>query len=111
MKKWKCTVCGFIADGDSAPDHCPKCGAPQEKFALLDDAAATLVQRSRHSNSLHCRLVSLAREMEQTCKDGIADQLDPGCVDVFNKSLARAYDIMKLAMTEMAIHQGKGKWG
>jgi rubredoxin len=111
MKKWKCGVCGFVHDGDSAPETCPKCGAPKEKFALLDDAAAGLVERSRRTNALHACVVTLAREMEGVCKDGISDNLDPGCVAVFKKSLGHAYEIMKLSMTEMQGHMGKGKWG
>ena len=111
MKKFKCSVCGFIHDGDEAPAKCPKCGAPAEKFTLLDDQAAKLVERSRHTNMLHARLVNLARKMEYVCKDGIEDNLDPGCVDVFQKSLAHSYEIMKLAMAEMQTHMTKGKWG
>lgn len=111
MKKWKCGVCGFVWDGQNAPGKCPKCGAATEKFAELAEAAATLVERSRHTNSLHCRMVSLAREIEAACKDGIKDNLDPGCVDVFNKSLQHAYEMMKLSMTEMQGHMNKGKWG
>lgn len=109
-KKWKC-VCGYIHDGDEAPAQCPKCGAPAEKFTLLDDKVANLVERSRHSNALHARLADLGRKMEAVCKDGIEDKLDPGCVDVFQKALAHSYEIMKLAMTEMQIHMAKGKWG
>ena len=109
-KKWKC-VCGYIHDGDEAPGQCPKCGAGPEKFALLDDAAANLVERSRHTNALHCRLVDLARQIERVCRDGIEDNLDPACVDVFQKSLAHSYEMMKLSMTEMQGHIGKGKWG
>ena len=111
MKKWKCGGCGFIHDGDSAPGTCPKCGAPKEKFALLDDAAAGLVERSRHTNALHARMVALGREMEGVCKDGIKDNLDPGCVAVFKKAQAYSWEIMKLSMTEMQGHMGKGKWG
>lgn len=111
MKKWKCGVCGYVWDGEGAPDKCPKCGAVKEKFALLDENAAKLVERSRHTNALHCRLVAIAREIEAVCKDGIQDNLDAGCVDVFQKANAHAYDIMKLSMTEMAGHMGKGKWG
>lgn len=109
-KKWKCTVCGYIHDGDEPPARCPKCGAPAEKFTELDQAAAELVERSRRSNALHCRLVNLGRKLEQVCVDGIEDNLDPGCVDVFQKTLAHSYEIMKLAMTEMQVHVGKGKW-
>ena len=36
MKKWKCGGCGYVWDGDEAPERCPKCGAPKEKFELLD---------------------------------------------------------------------------
>lgn len=32
MKKWKCTVCGYLHTGDEPPDICPVCGAPKEKF-------------------------------------------------------------------------------
>lgn len=111
MKKFKCGVCGYVWDGETAPAKCPKCGAAQEKFAALDDAAATLVERSRHSNCLHMKLVALAREAEAVCKDGLKDNLDPACADVFTKSLAHAYDMMKLSMTEIQGHIGKGKWG
>ncbi|RME27120.1 MAG: rubrerythrin family protein [Deltaproteobacteria bacterium] len=30
-----CTVCGYVADG-SAPEQCPVCGAPSEKFEKVD---------------------------------------------------------------------------
>jgi hypothetical protein len=109
-KKWKC-VCGYIHDGDQAPANCPKCGAEAKVFTLLDDAAAQLVERSRHTNALHCRVVDLARQIERVCRDGIDDNLDPGCVDVFQKSLANSYEMMKLSMTELQGHMGKGKWG
>ncbi len=110
MKKWKC-ACGYIWDGDEPPEECPKCGAGKEAFQLLDEKAADLVERSRHTNALHAELISLARDMEAVCMDGIEDKLDPGCVDVFEKALAYAYEVMKLSMTEMAIHVGKNKWG
>ena len=110
-KKWNCGGCGYIHDGDEAPERCPKCGAPAQKFSALDDAAANLVERSRRTNALHCRMVNLGRKVEQVCKEGIEDNLDPGCVDVFQKSLAHSYEIMKLSMTEMQGHIAKGKWG
>jgi rubredoxin len=110
-KKWKCGVCGYIHDGGEAPAQCPKCGAKAEQFALLDDSAAGLVERSRRTNALHCRVVDLARQIERACREGIEDNLDPGCVGVFEKSLAHSYELMKLSMTEMQGHIAKGKWG
>jgi rubredoxin/uncharacterized membrane protein len=32
MKKWKCTVCGYIHEGDTPPEACPLCKAPADKF-------------------------------------------------------------------------------
>jgi len=111
MKKWKCEVCGYIHDGDEVCVKCPKCGAAAEKFTGLDEAAANLIERSRHTNALHAQLIDLARQIERVCEDGIRDALDPGCVDVFRKSLQASYIQMKLSMTEMQGHMNKGKWG
>ena len=33
MKKFVCTICGYVHEGDSAPDMCPICKAKAEKFA------------------------------------------------------------------------------
>ena len=111
MKKWKCTVCGYIHDGDEVCEKCPKCGVPAEKFQALDDAVAELIERSRHTNALHAQLIDLARQIERVCEDGIKDALDPGCVKVFESSLQASYIQMKLSMAEMQGHMGKGKWG
>ena len=32
MKKFVCSVCGYVHEGDSAPEKCPVCGAPVSKF-------------------------------------------------------------------------------
>ena len=32
MKKFVRSVCGYVHEGDSAPEVCPVCGAPAEKF-------------------------------------------------------------------------------
>ena len=32
MKKFVCTVCGYVHEGDSAPESCPQCKAPASKF-------------------------------------------------------------------------------
>ncbi len=38
MKQWKCTVCGYIHQGDEPPEQCPVCGAEKSKFIPVDDA-------------------------------------------------------------------------
>lgn len=32
MKKFVCTICGYVHTGDSAPEACPICKAPASKF-------------------------------------------------------------------------------
>ena len=32
MKKFVCTVCGYVYEGDAAPEFCPVCKAPADKF-------------------------------------------------------------------------------
>ena len=32
MKKWQCTVCGYVHEGDEPPEECPVCGADRSKF-------------------------------------------------------------------------------
>jgi rubrerythrin len=36
MKKYVCTVCGYVHEGDGAPDVCPVCKAPAAKFKEQD---------------------------------------------------------------------------
>lgn len=35
-KKFICAVCGYIHEGDEAPEKCPLCNAPKSKFEELN---------------------------------------------------------------------------
>lgn len=37
MKKWVCTVCGYVHEGETAPEFCPVCKVPAEKFKLQEE--------------------------------------------------------------------------
>ena len=39
MKKWKCTVCGYIHVGEEPPEECSVCGADSTKFEEVTDAS------------------------------------------------------------------------
>ena len=39
MKKFICTVCGFVYEGDEAPEFCPQCKQPKSKFKELVEEA------------------------------------------------------------------------
>ena len=41
MKKWRCKVCGEIVEGAQAPEKCPLCKAPAEKFEEVVEAEMT----------------------------------------------------------------------
>ncbi|QTA78194.1 Rubredoxin domain-containing protein [Desulfonema limicola] len=39
MKKWRCTVCGYIHEGSAPPDKCPVCGADKTLFEeIVEDS-------------------------------------------------------------------------
>jgi rubrerythrin/uncharacterized membrane protein len=38
MKKWECTICGYIHEGETPPDECPICGAGPEYFEVVVDS-------------------------------------------------------------------------
>jgi rubredoxin len=110
-KLFKCGGCGYIHEGDSAPDVCPKCGAPKEKFAELTEDQAQLVFRSRKTNLLHSKLLVLLAEAKEIAQVGIADDLDPNCVKCFRDTISAADVLEGKIKAEIAGHVGKGKWG
>ncbi len=38
--KWKCTVCGYIHEGDTPPEECPLCHVGKDKFVPADEQPA-----------------------------------------------------------------------
>ena len=36
LAKWVCSVCGYVHEGDEAPEVCPVCKAPASKFIKQD---------------------------------------------------------------------------
>ena len=37
MTKWVCSVCGYVYEGEKAPEACPVCKAPADKFVKQDE--------------------------------------------------------------------------
>jgi uncharacterized membrane protein len=35
VKKWRCTVCGYVHEAEEPPEICPVCGADQSKFVEI----------------------------------------------------------------------------
>jgi|SRR5690554_589637 len=111
MEMWQCSVCNYIHEGDEAPEKCPKCGAPREKFNALEQDREDLVQRSRLGNNLLMELTGLMEAVEELAEAGIEDKLDPPCVDLYTQCREFAKFARQSAKAEMQNHMNKGKWG
>lgn len=111
MKKlWKCSVCGFVHEGENAPDFCPKCGAQKEKFIELNAEEADKIYKSDRTNDIHMELITLCSRINELCKEGININLDPPCVSVFEKANNEAWIIKQRSKAEIEGHMKKGKW-
>ena len=43
-KKFVCTVCGYVHEGDTPPERCPQCKQPASKFKeLVEDGGLSFV--------------------------------------------------------------------
>lgn len=42
--RWKCTVCGYIHEGDTPPDTCPICGVESTLFERMDESVTAVEQ-------------------------------------------------------------------
>ena len=48
MKKFICTVCGYIYEGETAPEKCPLCKAPASKFNEMVETEGGLEFADQH---------------------------------------------------------------
>jgi len=111
MKKlFKCSVCGFIGEGEIAPEKCPKCGVPRDKFVELSSEDAKKVYDSDRTNDVHMEIIVLAEKIANLCKEGIELKLDPNCVAVFEKAKDEVWTIKQRSKAEIEGHMNKGKW-
>lgn len=49
MKKWVCTVCGYVYEGEAAPEVCPVCKAPASKFKEQEGEMTWAAEQDRKS--------------------------------------------------------------
>ena len=65
MKKFVCTVCGYIHEGDAAPEQCPICKAP-----------AALIEVAFHDNIDDARFIrSNIGEIAKNLAKSVAETL------------------------------------
>ena len=87
MSKFVCSVCGYIYEGEEAPDVCPLCKAPKEKFNKIDDST-----------------VSWACDHEVGSAKGLDPEVVKGLRENFNGECSEVG--MYLAMSRAAFREG-----
>jgi uncharacterized membrane protein len=70
VKKWRCTVCGYIHEGEEPPEICPVCGADRSKFVEI-------VAEENGEKKSKTKIDSLEPETEAKVADIPGTTLDP----------------------------------
>ena len=86
MKKFVCTVCGYVYEGEAAPEKCPVCGAPAEKFV---EQAGDMTWAAEH-------VVGVAKGAPEEILQGLRENFQGECTEVG----------MYLAMARVAHREG-----
>ena len=88
MKKFVCTICGYIYEGETPPEKCPQCGAPKEKF-VEQVATENLVWADEHR-------IGVAQGLDAEIVEGLKANFTGECTEVG----------MYLAMSRQADREG-----
>ena len=86
MKKYVCTICGYVHEGDSAPEICPICKAPSAKF---NEQSGDMVWADQH-------VVGVAKGVDPEIIKGLEMNFTGECTEVG----------MYLAMSRVADREG-----
>ena len=86
MKKWVCPVCGYVHEGDTAPEKCPQCGVAGEKFK---EQGTEMSWAAEH-------VVGVAKGVDERILDGLRANFNGECSEVG----------MYLAMARVAHREG-----
>ena len=87
-KKFICTVCGYIYEGTEAPERCPQCKQPREKFKeVIEDEERTYVTE---------HVIGVAKGCPEEIMQGLKSNFESECSEVG----------MYLAMSRQADREG-----
>ena len=86
MKKFVCSVCGYVYEGEAAPEFCPVCKAPASKF----------VEQSGEKTWAAEHVVGVAKDVPEEIKQGLRENFTGECTEVG----------MYLAMARVAHREG-----
>ena len=88
-KKFICTVCGYIHEGDAAPEKCPLCGAPASKFVEYNEDSDEQKFAAEH-------VIGIAKGIDAEVLEGLKAHAQGECAEVG----------MYLAMARQADREG-----
>lgn len=87
-KKFRCLVCGYVYEGESAPAECPVCHAKADKFAEVAEAGP---------KSWACEhVIGVAKDCDKEVHEGLEAHFNGECCEVG----------MYLAMSRQADREG-----
>ncbi len=72
MKKFVCTVCGYVYEGETPPEVCPQCKAPASKFV---EQKGDLVLAAEHDFGVYEKTVANNNDISAEDKAYILEQL------------------------------------
>lgn len=73
MKKWVCTVCGYVHEGDAPPEKCPTCGVGPEKFE--EQTSEGLAWADEHR-------IGVAKGVDPEILEGLRANFNGECTEV-----------------------------
>jgi rubrerythrin len=86
MKKWVCSVCGYVYEGENPPEQCPVCKAPASKFV---EQGEELTWAAEH-------VIGVASDVPEDIKADLRANFEGECSEVG----------MYLAMSRAAFREG-----
>ena len=85
--KFICSVCGYVHEGNEAPEKCPQCGAPASKFTKASEGEKIYVTE---------HVVGVAKGVDAEILQGLRENFNGECTEVG----------MYLAMSRVAEREG-----
>ena len=99
MKKFVCSVCGYVYEGEAAPEKCPQCGAPASKF----------VEQSGEMNWAAEHVVGVAQGVSEDILADLRANFQGECSEV-GMYLAMARVAHREGYPEIGLYWEKAAW-
>ncbi len=109
-KMWRCEVCGYLHEGEEPPDICPKCGAPKDKFELLDEEEASMMRDALATRDKYGQIYDHLESIRRIAQEGLDLNLDEGCNQIFTKTSEDIENIRNQLKEELDGHAQECIW-